>query len=39
MPARGRGFANQRMFAPGTSDPAFIPLKNLQNHGICHVLM
>jgi hypothetical protein len=35
----GGGFANQRRFAPGTRDPAFIPLKNLQKHRIGHVLM
>jgi hypothetical protein len=35
----GRGFANQRRFSPGTGDPAFIPLKNLQKHRIGHVLM
>jgi hypothetical protein len=35
----GLGFAHPHAFGSGTGDSVFIPLKNLQNHRICHVLM
>jgi hypothetical protein len=39
VPARRLGFAHHHAFGSGTGDSAFIPLKNLQNHRIFHVLM
>jgi len=38
-PAARLGFAHQHPFGSGIGDSAFISLKNLQNHRICHVLM